>query len=65
MYVYRIIWQAARPLARWGQSPLCVPSQNGADFDCLQPQSQAVFASGMVNFTGEKPDPLWLPSQKG
>jgi hypothetical protein len=43
----------------------CVPSQSGVLFVCLHPQKNTLPVFSAVYFTGEKPEPLWLPSQKG
>lgn len=44
---------------------LCVPSQSGAVLVCLHWHHQTVVGTMVSNFTGWKPVPLWLPSQKG
>ena len=42
-----------------------LPSHIGAASECLQPQKNARPSFSAVNFTGERPVSLWLPSQKG
>lgn len=44
----------------------CVPSQNGAFFDCLQPHNATFFFSVNSNRLGTKPSVLWVcKSQNG
>jgi hypothetical protein len=44
---------------------LCVPSQYGAVFVCLQPQRYTIFGSARENLTGANPVPWWEPSHIG
>ena len=46
-------------------SRLWLPSHSGGPAVRLQAQNHAVPASAAVHFTGARPLPLWLPSQKG
>jgi hypothetical protein len=43
----------------------CVPSQNGAFAECLQPHHATVFASVILTSFGPRPVPLCDPSQNG
>jgi hypothetical protein len=47
------------------QSLLCVPSQNGLEPVCLQPQNHMVRDFSALYMTGVKPVPECEPSQKG
>ncbi len=44
---------------------LCVPSQNGALAECLQPQKKTVLFSVASYFLGETSLPVFEPSHKG
>lgn len=53
------------PFSAACQMELCVPSQYGAVFVCLQPQRYAILGSTRVNVTGVNPVPWWEPSHMG
>jgi hypothetical protein len=44
---------------------LCIPSQKGGFFVCLQPHQATVRDSVITTFTGSKPVPWCEPSQNG
>src|SRR3954451_5270609 len=54
-----------RPFALAHGSCLCVPSQNGICFECLQAHQATVPASLISTFCGPSPVPLCEPSQNG